>query len=309
MTRRLIAGGLLLLMPALASAQNAAINWNRDPKSAIAQARKTDLPLMVYVLASERYRDDQIDREHGRTFRDPRVQAKARYFIPLRLSRSQHREILGDFGFGQRANMEMSFVTPDGEQLGKASAGVIANNEQFARTLGEMFDRYARKLFNDKLKPKLEDEQARPNDQVIALRAIENLRIKMADDSVLKLLERERLAGSVRKQAYDTLAALATKKSVAALLELARESEDRAALAALRKAPPPAAEELLPELKAATDEFDFVVYDTIAEICRIKDAKPARFFENYDEAARQEEIDRVSAIAKETADRWRVVND
>lgn len=309
MTRRTTAIALLLLMPTLALAQNAAINWIRQPRAAIAKARKTDLPLMVYVLASERYRDDQIDREHGRTFRDPRVQAKARYFIPLRLSRTQHKDILDEFGFGQRANMEMSFVTPDGERLGKASAGVIADAGRFANTLGQMFDRYARKLFEDEFKPVLEDEKARPNDQLKALRAIANLRVKIADETVLKLLERERLSQGVRKQAYETLAELATKKGVQMLLKLGLEDQDRLALRALQQAPPPAAEEMLPELKAGDDEFEFIVYDTVTKICRVDEAKPERFFENYDQAARQEEIDRVKKIVQETAQRWRIVND
>jgi hypothetical protein len=301
---RTTALALLLVVTAGAYAQNNAVVWSRNVQAAVSEAQRTGKPLMVYVLASERYRDDQLDREQKRTFRDPRVMEKAKSFVPLRLSRAQHRDMLDDFGFGEHSNMVINFVSPDGEVLGSISAPGIAQEESMLQKMSRILDVYGKHIFDTKVKPVLDDKKAKPNDMRQAIALIAQFRIKSADKAVLEVLERERLDGSTKKICLDTLAVLSTKAAVEKLLEEARGG-DKLAERALGNCNPAGAELLLDELKADVEPFDYMIYQTLVKICRVPEARPERYMENSSLQRKQEEVERVKNIVRETARRWK----
>ncbi len=305
---RTIAICTVLVQAGLALAQNNAINWRRDPQQAVAEAQRTGLPIMAYVRASERYRDDQLDREHKRSFRDPRIMKKAEMFVPLLMSRAQHRQILTQFGFSERANMVMSFVTPTGEQLGQISAQGIAQVESLSQKLTKVYQAYGQHLYKNEVKPRLDKKKLKPGEVKQALELVARFRIQAAEKDVIELLERDRVPASVQRYVYETLAILSSKDAVEKLIELARE-DDKLARQALDKCNPVAAEMMLEGLKAEPGEFDFLLYEVVTTICRVPDTKPERWFENSNEHMLREEIDRVSNIVRTVAKRWKALNE
>lgn len=298
---------LVALVPATALAQNNAIDWVQDPAAAVALAQRTKRPIMAYAVASERYRDDQIDRDQKRAFRDPRVIAKSQRFIPLRMSRSRHRELLDQFGFPERANMVISFVNPSGEQIADISAQGITQVDSLLQKMNAVLEKYGQEIFATEVKPKLDDLKTPPGDLLDALRIVREFEIKSADEPIIQLLGRDRLPPNVRNAVYETLATLGTKTALEKLLELAR-GDDAAAAKALQQCTPAAAELMLAYLKPDAKPFDYVAYKTVMHICRVVKPKPERYFENSTQKMIEEEIQRVSDQVRTVAQRWKALN-
>jgi hypothetical protein len=259
---------VLLLGAAPAFAQQDTIPWLTEPQQAVNEAKRSLRPLMVYVLASNKYRDDKLDHLQKAALEDPRVVRLSRQFVPLRLSRSINRDVLGSFGLSESANMEMSFVTPDGPVLG--------------------------------------DTEAKPPALKRAVQLVGYFRLTAADQGLIELLDRPRLDRTLRGEVYDTLAALSTKTAIDKLFELAVAEDSRAAKA-LEKCTPLGAEHLLDQLSA--DDFNYGVYKTVTQACDIRNVKSAKFFENAKPRLKQEEVDRVTKLVREAAQRWKQQND
>jgi hypothetical protein len=249
------------------------------PRAAVNEAQQRKLPLMVYVLASSSDRDDDIERDQRRALRDDRVQWYAERFIPLRLSRSVHRDILGDFGLPQHANMMMSFVSPDGKVLGTIGAGGVAQADSLVEKLRRVFDQYTQYLFKEHIQPVLKDEKASVATLLEALEAIVTFDIQQADSAVIELLDRERLEPRARDAIYTTLARLGTEAGVKKLWEV-YEGGDKRAIAALQDSTPAAAALLIEKLKAAPEEFDYDLYKALTGMTGMRKTKPERWFEN-----------------------------
>ena len=306
---RLLTLCTLLLAVTAASAQSNSVQWIKDPVQAINLAKQLKRPLMVYVQASERYRDDQIDREHSRSFRNPVVVEKVhRNFVPLQLSRVRHRDKLEQFGFSQVANMEMTFVSPDGEILGRLSPQGIAQDESLLQKLSMITEIWGKKVYTTEVKPKLSDPETESKELIAALELVVQMRIKVAEQDVIKLLERPRLDARVRQSAYETLAELSTKPAVEKLLELAHGGDEKAAQA-LGKCTPIGAEFMLADLKADAAPFDYVTYKAITKICRISKPKSERFFENARQRLKDNELERVTKQVRVVVERWKVANE
>ena len=158
-------------------------------------------------------------------------------------------------------------------------------------------------MFEGDLKPTLEDESAKADQLIEALKVIEELLIVEADSSVLQLLDRKQLSEDARERAYQTLAVLSTKRTVEALLAAAPGNE--AAAAALSKCTPDAAEALLPKLDPAKPDVAIVVYNAVTRICEVDTVKPELFMEDAPEEAQRKEIERVKRAVTEAARRWR----
>lgn len=297
-----------LLGAALALAQADAIRWRTDPHQAVAEAQRTLRPLMVYVLPSTKDRDNDLEREHRAALRDPRVLWQARNFIPLRLSRSQHREVLHEFGHRISANMEMSFVTPDGVILGTLGANGVGQAASLAQKLTLSFAAFRAKLYEKDVRPPLVKRDAKPGELKQALRLVVELRIVEAEPDVIALLERKRLAKSVVKLIYDALATLSTPDAVAKLLELSARGIEQATKA-LADCTAVGAEMMLPELKADAPKFNYPVYQAVTRICDIRSTKAERYFEKAKLKLKEREIERVSELVKEAAARWRETYD
>ncbi len=307
MTRYLALIGALAVT-SVATAQQEAIRWRAAPREAVNEAKQTLRPLMVYVLAGTEYRDDKLERDQKRALADPRVAKLAERFIPLKLSRSQHREYLKEFGFAESANMEMSFVTPDGEVLGPPlSAGGVGNADSLAQTLKLVLQEYGKKPYEAHVRPSLEHADAKPDELKKALKLIDDFRVASADQAVTKLLEREKLDPGVKQMALAALAGLSTKPAVDKLLTLSRAGDDAAAKA-LAKCTPAGAELMLADLQPDAAPFDYVAYKTAAQICRVRNFKPAGFFERGSARLKADELERVRKLVAAEAQRWRQEN-
>jgi hypothetical protein len=302
----------LLLVLGLAAgtalAQDSAIPWLTEPQQAVNEAKRSLRPIMAYVLASNKDRDPKLDHLQKLALADPRVVRLSQRFVPLRLSRSIHGDVLSQFGLSEKANMEISFVTPDGEVLGRLSPGEITEAGALSARLVSMLDAYAKKLYEKQVKPKLEAPELKPAELKHALQVINTFHMDIAEKELLAILDRPRLDATSRGEIYDTLAVLSTKTAVAKLLEWARGGDARAAKA-LTKCTPVGAEHMLSELAPDEDTVDFAVYKTVTQICEIRNVKAAKFFETAKPQLKKEEVDRVTRLVKEAAQRWKETNN
>jgi len=305
---RWLSAAVLVAVAQAAWAQNTSIQWRTDIRTAINEAKSSNRPLMVYLSGSERDDQSRLERDQRRAFKSARVMARAQRFVPLKLSRSTHRNQLSDFGFTEHSEMEMRFVTSDGESLGSLGASGVAQESSLAQKLQAAYLDYGRKLYEKSLKATLEDENAKPNDLVSALQQVGQFTIQQADTTVIKLFDRQRLDANVRKTALETLATLSNKASVEKLLELARGG-DKPAEKALEKCTPVAAEMIAANLKADAEPFDYLAYKTAGTICRVPQLKPERFFTNSNAKLKMDEVTRVVEQIKNVATRWKAENE
>lgn len=307
--RGVVFGALsVLLLAGGAAAEGQSIRWSTSARDAVAEAQRTRRPLMVYVLAGTRDRDNDVERDQRRSLADPRVVRLAQQFVPLRLSRSADRAILKDFHLPESANMVISFVAPDGSSLGEISAGGIARTESLIQKLVAVRKLYVTRVFDAEIRPVLEDAEAPADALRRALALARELRVEAADKPLVALLERPRLEPALRTLTLETLAGLSTRPAVSKLLELSAAG-DAAATEALGKCTPVGAELLVAELKADAQPFNYPLYRAIARICGLRDVKPERFFESAQERYRQQEIDELRARVAAAAARWRSEND
>jgi hypothetical protein len=297
---------LALALPSLPSAtalQNPTIPWSLQVEQAVARARQEQRPLMFWVLGGSRNRNDRIERDQKRAFADPLVRELAGRFVPVRLSRSRYRDLLEKWRLSPRTNLEIVFVTPDGERIDTLAPGGVADPEIFARKMTLVFRHYRGQMFAREIKPKLEDDATSEKELRAALGRIAEFLILSADKSVIDLFERRALGAETRKQAYDTLAALSTSASVEFLLGLA--VEDERAAAALQRCTPDGAEQMLTKLGGDDPELHLAVYRAVTRICKLRDVKRDRFWQGRIASLKRKETERVSRLVAATAKRWR----
>ncbi len=285
----------VLLAIATAAAQDGGIQWITEPRAAVAQAQRTNHPLMVYVLPSTKDRDKRIERAQIESLRDPRVLRAAQSFVPLKLSRSVHRDELSEFGLSGSSSMEMSFVSPDGEVLDTLSAGGVSNARSLAQKLRGAMQLYGGKLYEKQVKPVFKNESAKTSEIKTALELIADFNIVAAEEELIELLDRPRLSKSLLRPAYNALAALSTPGSVTKLVELSREGQKHAQKA-LTNCTIAGAGLLLAELGEDVAPKDYPIYKAIAEICQVPKPKSTGWFENAKPEMQKEELERVAGI-------------
>ncbi len=298
----------VLLCCAAAAAQTGDLGWRTDPQPAVAEAKRLNRPLMVYVLGSTRDRDEKLDDAQRRALSDARVQRLAQRFVPLKLSRSVHRDVLKDFGLSESANMMMSFVTPDGKSLGDLGAAGIAQADSLAAKMKLVLRAFAEALYQTELKPVLTSADAKPADVKHALQAVAEQRIIAAETDLVALLDREKPDPALRPAACEALAALSTKTAVTKLLDLSGAG-DKAAAKALEKCTPAGAEHLLALLKPDDDPFDYPLYKIVTKLSGIREVKPQKWFDTAKPKARQEYFDKLDQLVRDTARAWKEAND
>lgn len=301
---RLTATILVLMTAALATAQSSRIQWINDARQAVATAQRVNRPIMAYVQASDHYCDEKVEREQKRAFLDERVQRHLKNFVPLKLMRARDRAILKDFGFSEVANMELSFISPTGEVLGRLGATAVAQPDSLAQKMSLVLQAFGQQIFERDVKPTLLNKDAKPAEIKRALGLVVEFQMTTADNDVAEQLKRERLDAGQRKAIYETLAVLSTKPAVDALLEAARGG-DAVAAKTLEKCTPVAAAMMVADLKADAEPFDFLVYKAVTKICRIQKPKPEHFFKQAVPEAKAEEVKRVTEQAQEVAARWK----
>jgi len=308
--RRLIATLLTLACSTvIARAQTGGIKWQTDPEEAVALAKKTQLPLMFYVLASSDDRDDKLETRQRKALADPRVIELSKRFVPVRLSRSRHRDLLKQIGLDQTANMEIAFTAPDGEALDRPlSAGGVANADSLAQKMGLVFNFHRQRVFDRELRPILENTDARPAELRTALERIREMTIVGADTSVAALLDRKGLDPKLASVCCDVLAHLSSKISVGKLLERSAAG-DRDATEALGSCTPAAAEAMMEQLRDSGGSVRLDVYRAVGKICRIKSLKPDKWWTSAKDPLKEKEIERVTALAREASKRWQAENE
>jgi len=312
---------LALVGVGLASAQGQRpIQWIGNVQQGINRARAAGLPVLFYVSGSRRGDDSDLEDAQQRTFSHPLVRGlvQAR-FLPVRLARSTETTKLLQRIFASRAadaraggggptaaprfGRFLLCATPELELIGVILPGQATDAQAFARQLTGMFRKYRAGVLERQLKPLLESEEARPRELLGALRTIQRLLILEADQSVARLLERDRLNTTVRKEAYDTLAVLSTRASAKALLEAA--AHDKRAAQALRRCTPGVVEELLAALDLSKPDRFMLAYQAVAEICKIRRTRPLGFWTGKNPELISRELEQFEREARRVAKRWK----
>ncbi|MEW6249042.1 MAG: hypothetical protein AB1716_00210 [Planctomycetota bacterium] len=301
---------LVALLGTAAAFGQSQIRWGTNPQNAVNEAANTGKPLLVYVLGATEDRDDKLESAQRRALADPEVLRMAQQFVPLKLSRTQHHKLLPDFGLGESANMEISFVAIDVDATGKRSPrqlsslspGGIAQVESLREKMKQVLEENARRLYQEQLQPILANPESKAPDVKRALAAVTQMPVAQAAPDVAALLDRPDLDKQTRVAAYGALAAISDEPAVKKLLELARGGDDQAARA-LEGGTIRAAEIVLSELDANAEPFDYVAYKAVAKIARLTNVKPARFFETAKPELKQKELERVQSVVQQQAAR------
>ena len=226
MTRAALAILMTVLVAGPAAAQPATeIQWSREVEKSVALAKQTRRPLMFWVLGRSASRNDDVERDQKRAFRDPLVVEISSRFVAVKLSRSRYRDVLEQWDLPPNANLEIVFTTPDGELIDRLAPGGVAEPDAFARKMTLVFQHYRDVYYELELKEKLTGAETPENEIATTLRVVNELLILSAAGDVVALLERDTLSPALRKDVYETLAVLSTRATVDALLQHATEDE------------------------------------------------------------------------------------
>ncbi len=289
------------------STNQRSLTFTKDTEQAVAQAKRTQLPLMFLVIGDSRERDERLDEPRRRALLDDRVIYAARHFIPVQVTRSDSRlrSLFAKLNVPNEANMDIVFATPDGEKIDTFSA--IHVPDTFAQKMTLVFNNYRNQLFQKEIKPKLEERGARPADIKKAMKVIAEFTIESAAPAVIKVVEESQNDPGVMKEALDALGALSTPDAVKKLWEIAEDKENRhskVAAEALEKATPVAAEQMLERLNTEDADERAMVYGIIAEIIDLKNAKPDRFWHGPNQRVQQQELERLEKETRREAKKW-----
>ncbi|MFO0839304.1 MAG: hypothetical protein U1D55_12370 [Phycisphaerae bacterium] len=302
--------GWLLIAPFAASAlgqytvgNNRSISWTLDATAAVAEAQRSERPMMFWVLSAEGDRVDDVERDQKRAFSDNTVVDLSTRFVPVRMSRSRYRDLLVRWGLSPSTNMEIVFTTPEGDKIDTLSPGGSSNARSLAQKMALVYRQYRNQYFEKKIKPVFEDEEAKPQALQNGLKRIREMLTLDADQAVVKLLGREKLDAGVKTAALETLATLSTRPAVKELLS--RAADDVKASKVLPTCTPMAAEQMLDVLDGDDAEMKLVIYEAVTKICRIPNVKPAKFWENAPDRAKSEELQRVKQQVGKVARAWR----
>jgi hypothetical protein len=300
--RRYILVVAALLLAAPAAAQQG-IRWGQDVQRGIKQAQAKNLPLMFWVVGRSGDRDHDTERDQKRAFADPLVLDLSTRFVTVKMSRSRHRDLLQQWDISPRLNLWIVFVKPSGERISDLSATGATHVESLAQKMSLVFRLYRTQLFQNEIKPKLDDEETPTSEVKRALTLIAEYTMLTADDSVIKLLERPNLPPELTTGAYNVLAALSTSKSVKKLLE--RAVIDKAAAVALTKCTPGAATQMLEAIGGPDADLHKIAYRAVAKVCKVRSAKPDRFWGGKNQRIKDKEIQRIKRIAEKRARDWK----
>jgi len=295
---------LLVALVRPAAAQNP-IQWSSNPKSSIAQAQRTLLPLLFYVPLDRESRQGLVSFNQDATLRDPLINALVyERFVPVRLERSSDSlDFLARAGAPTGYGGFLLVTSPTGESLGVIGITETADPTSLANALTAKFRAYRDQLYKEQFKPVLEDKAAKPPALLHALLIIRQLIITSAEKDIEKLAERPGLSREIHASIYDTQAVLSTPESTTALFDAALV--DRRAAQALKRSTPAAAGRLLKELKLDNDPKRFVLaYDAVTAITRIPGAKPEGFWKGPNEHIKEQEVDRVKDLAERIVADW-----
>ena len=302
----LILTGLLGCAAALAQTAGG-IAWSYQVQAGVEQARRTHTPLMFWVVGRTCDDEDRVKSRELKAFADRDVLEAAEYFVPVRLSRSAHADQLKTWGINPRANLIIVFSTPEGEKIDVLYSSAIVEPESLVRKMILVVKSYRQSVFDNQVKPVLEDPEAKPAALTDVLDLVERLSMTQADELVIALLERSDLDASFRGKIFLALARLSTPASVDRLLEAAREEDSAAEV--LRRCTPDAAERMLDAIEGDYADLRPDIYEAAARIVKLPDVRPRRFWDGATEFAKNKEIKRLRELVTTQAERWRKRHD
>ena len=289
-------------------AQSGGIRWQSDPQQAVAVSQQTQLPLMCYMLGSSDDRDQRLERDQRRAMADPRVILLSKRFVPVRISRVRHRQFLEQLHLRETDNMKISFVAPDGSELGDIGSSGIANADALVQKMALVFDFHRQRMFDRELRPVLENKESKPDEIRTALLRVRDFTIVGADATVAALLDRQGIDKGTGTLCYEVLAQLSTKVAVTKLLERSAAG-DETATAALTKCTPEAAEMMLEQLVGADGVVRLDIYRAVGKICRVKSVKADRWWEKAKDRLKTKEIERIRGLVETASKQWKAQNE
>lgn len=315
MKSRLVAvvAALALLVPgsvAQNQGEGAALRWGVDLEQAIEQAKKSNRPLMLWVIRSSDRKEnsgENMERDQKRAFSDARVVELSKRFVLSKISASRYRDQLSKWHVREGASFDVLFVNPAGDLISDLDPSGATKPDTLALKMSEAFRAWRDKLYAEKLKPAIEGEKGSPKDQKAALETIEDLTILSADSALITLIEKEGVDESVQSKAIDVLGKLSTKPGAVALLK--RAAADTRAEKALHACQPNVAEELLEGIGGEDSAKHWLCYSALCKICKIQNAKPEKFWSGKNQKIKDDEIKRVKELATKAAVKWRERNE
>ncbi len=303
----LLALGCFAALPALA--QTGALNWRRDLQQAIADAQRTRMPLMFWITGgSSGDREEDIEQDQRKTFRDPAVAATARKYIAVQISRSANKDLLEKWQLPPRTTFEVVFTTPAGEVIDRLAPSGVGHPDSFRQKMNLVYTRYRGDLFRQEVQPKLTGDAAAPAEVDAALKLISDFRIREADATLIELAAREGIDAGLRQKLLGALADLSTPSAGKALYAAAAAG-DQDASDALVRCDPPVAEQLLEKLDSEDPAERVFVYNVVTRICKVKSPKPDRFWEGTNEKIKSDEMTRVKKAVEKAARDWSRKNE
>jgi hypothetical protein len=300
------AGAAVAAGQGYSSSGGKSVKWARNAQQAIAQAKKSKLPLMFFIEGDSQRRDQRLDDDRRKAFKDQRVIYASRRFVSANVVRSDSRlrSLFAKLQVPAQANMMAVFATPDGVKIDSFSA--VHQPDTFAQKMTLVFNAYRNRLFDNEIKAVLNDRKTKTATIKKALKVIEKFDIVKADAAVIAVLDRWKSDLAVSKQGFAALAALSTKPCVDYLFaKAATGRHGQAAAAALAKCTPEAAELMLPMLKDDDPDTMLLAYNTVTKICKVKKPKPDRFWTGKNENLKRKELDRVRKTVEKSASRWK----
>lgn len=276
-------------------------------EEAVNEAKRTLRPLLFYVEGDLDERDEREDDNRRKALLNANVAYAARNFIGVRVIRSHsgYQWLFEKLNVPRKLVYLVVFATPNGDKFDEFRDVHLAEN--LADACASAFRKYRKRLYEEQLKPILEDDTAPSGEVDRAARLVERFVIVEADKSLLKALQRRGISDALVKQCHLALAELSTRDAVDFLLTQAVEGAARPAASArdaLARCTPPGAELLAEAFDGDNPRKALEAYKAIVRICGIKSPKQDSFFEKADEARVREEFTRVKRDVERDAKRW-----
>lgn len=283
------------------------LKLGNNVEEAVNEAKKTQRPLLFYIEGDLEERDERDDDNRRKALLDANVAYAARNFIGVRVIRSHsgYQWLFEKLNVPRKLVYLVVFATPNGEKFDEFRDVHLAEN--FADYCAGAFKKYRKRLYDEQLKPLLEDDASPVAEVDRALKLVEKFVIVEADKSVLKTLDRRGISDALTKQCHQTLAELSTKDAVEFLLTQAVEGAPRpqaSARDALAKCTPAAAELMAAAFDEDNPRKALEAYKAVVKVCGVKSPKQDSFFEKADESRVREEFTRVKRDVEKAAKRW-----
>lgn len=295
----------LCLAPA-ALAQNG-INWITNFEKAVAESKRTRKPLMLYVHGyADQYRSRSYDIENDQRLAllNPIVLLYSRYYIPFQGDLSAKRDLLQHWGMSDKTELEIVFVTPEGDKIDNISSAGVAQASSLAQKMAACFTKYRNELYRREYQKALEKDPLVASEFKSALQMITDFNIMIADEALIQIVKRPKVPEAIQAQVLDTLAQLSSPLASKYLMEAA--PTDPKVAATLAKCTPAVAEQLIAWIEDGADQKkQYLGYTTAAKIVRLSGVKNEAWWGKANPKIKGDEIKRACDQIRRVAQQWK----